>query len=72
MMPGPYATGAAEWMGRPDDAALIARAFSAQPTDGNIQDSLGWAQYRQGRFDEITRLTQEAGAAVSDHDKEKS
>lgn len=31
MMPGPYATGAAEWMGRPDDAALIARAGAVLP-----------------------------------------
>ena len=31
MASGPYATGAAEWMGRPDDAALIARAGAVLP-----------------------------------------
>jgi tetratricopeptide (TPR) repeat protein len=32
-------------------AEMIARAHAAQPEDGNIQDSLGWAQYRQGQYD---------------------
>lgn len=56
-----------------EGAALIARAFSAQPTDGNIQDSLGWAQYRQGRFDEaVTTLEgavakEPANAEINDH-----
>ena len=56
-----------------EGAALIARAFSAQPTDGNIQDSLGWAQYRQGRYDEAV-VTLEgavakepANAEINDH-----
>jgi tetratricopeptide (TPR) repeat protein len=35
-----------------EGAALIAKAFAAEPNDGNIQDSLGWAQYRQGLYDE--------------------
>ena len=56
-----------------EGAALIARALAAQPTDGNIQDSLGWAQYRQGRFDEaVTTLEQAvdkepANAEINDH-----
>lgn len=32
-------------------AAMIARAFAADPENGNIQDSLGWSQYRQGQYD---------------------
>ena len=32
-------------------AEMIARAFAAEPDNGNIQDSLGWAQYRQGQYD---------------------
>jgi Flp pilus assembly protein TadD len=32
-------------------AEMIARAHAAQPDDANIQDSLGWAQYRQGQYD---------------------
>lgn len=56
-----------------EGAALIARAFNAQPTDGNIQDSLGWAQYRQGRFDEaVVNLEgavakEPANAEINDH-----
>ena len=33
-------------------AEMVARAYFAQPDNGNIQDSLGWAQYRQGRFED--------------------
>lgn len=56
-----------------EGAALIARAFSAQPTDGNIQDSLGWAQYRQGRFEEAVSTLEQAvekepaNAEINDH-----
>lgn len=32
-------------------AEMLARAHAADPENGNIQDSLGWAQYRQGQFD---------------------
>ncbi|HRO31923.1 MAG TPA: tetratricopeptide repeat protein [Brevundimonas sp.] len=40
-------------------AEMIARAFAAEPDNGNIQDSLGWAQYRQGQYDDAV-LTLEA------------
>ncbi|GAA0643263.1 tetratricopeptide repeat protein [Brevundimonas lenta] len=32
-------------------AEMIARAHAADPENGNIQDSLGWAQYRQGQYE---------------------
>lgn len=32
-------------------AAMLARAHAAEPGNGNIQDSLGWAQFRQGQYD---------------------
>jgi Flp pilus assembly protein TadD len=32
-------------------AEMIARALAADPQNGNIQDSLGWAQYRQGQYE---------------------
>lgn len=56
-----------------EGAAMIARAFNAQPTDGNIQDSLGWAQYRQGRFEEAVATLEQAvekepaNAEINDH-----
>ncbi|MEN5146451.1 tetratricopeptide repeat protein [Brevundimonas diminuta] len=34
-----------------EGAAMIARAHAAEPKDGNIQDSLGWAQFRQGQYE---------------------
>ncbi|MBX3477622.1 MAG: tetratricopeptide repeat protein [Brevundimonas sp.] len=38
-------------------ASLIAQALVKEPENGNFRDSLGWAQYRQGRFDEaVTTL----------------
>ncbi|WP_313101875.1 tetratricopeptide repeat protein [Brevundimonas sp.] len=54
-------------------AEMIARAFAADPSDGNIQDSLGWAQYRRGQFDvAVTTLEQAvakepANAEINDH-----
>lgn len=54
-------------------AAMIARAFAADPSDGNIQDSLGWAQYRQGQFeaavDTLERAVakEPANAEINDH-----
>jgi Flp pilus assembly protein TadD len=30
---------------------MLARAFAADPENGNIQDSLGWAQFRQGQYE---------------------
>ena len=32
-------------------AEMLARAHAAEPANGNIQDSLGWAQFRQGQYD---------------------
>ena len=32
-------------------AEMIARAVAAEPDSGHIQDSLGWAQYRQGQYE---------------------
>ncbi len=54
-------------------AAMIARAFAADPENGNIQDSLGWSQYRQGQYDaavaslEAAVTKEPANAEVNDH-----
>jgi len=40
--------------------ALIQRAHKLAPTDPFILDSLGWAFYRMGRFDEAERYLQQA------------
>ncbi|NBB52581.1 tetratricopeptide repeat protein, partial [Rhizobium sp. CRIBSB] len=54
-------------------ADMIARAFAADPENGNIQDSLGWAQYRQGKYDEaVVSLEaavekEPANAEINDH-----
>ena len=54
-------------------AEMIARAFAAEPNDGNIQDSLGWAQYRQGQFEaavdtlEKAVAKEPANAEINDH-----
>lgn len=45
-----------------EGAALIARAHAADPRNGNIQDSLGWAQFRQARFDEAVATLEQAVA----------
>lgn len=56
-----------------EGAALIARAFAAAPSNGHIQDSLGWAQYKQGLFEQaLTNLEQAvakvpASAEINDH-----
>lgn len=34
-----------------EGAQMLARAHAADPENGNIQDSLGWAQFRQGQYD---------------------
>ena len=54
-------------------AEMIARAHAAEPDNGNIQDSLGWAQYRQGDY-ELAVQTLEgavdkepANAEINDH-----
>lgn len=54
-------------------AEMVGRAFNAQPDNGNIQDSLGWAQYRQGRYEDavltlegaVTKLP--ANPEINDH-----
>ncbi|MNS50417.1 Beta-barrel assembly-enhancing protease [compost metagenome] len=54
-------------------AEMIARAHAADPSDGNIQDSLGWAQYRRGQFDVAVTTLEEAvakepaNAEINDH-----
>lgn len=56
-----------------EGAALIARAFAANPDDGNIQDSLGWAQFKQGQYEQaLSNLEQAvakepANAEINDH-----
>ena len=54
-------------------AEMLARAHAAAPANGNIQDSLGWAQFRQGQY-EIAVETLEgavgkepANAEIVDH-----
>jgi len=54
-------------------AEMIARAHAAQPDDGNIQDSLGWSQYRQGQYEvavntlESAVAKEPANAEINDH-----
>ncbi|WP_298742622.1 tetratricopeptide repeat protein [uncultured Brevundimonas sp.] len=54
-------------------AEMIARAFAADPRNGNIQDSLGWAQYRRGQYEtavetlEQAVAKQPANAEINDH-----
>lgn len=54
-------------------AEMIARAVAAEPTNGNYQDSLGWARYRQGRLDEAVPILELAvslepgNAEINDH-----
>lgn len=54
-------------------AEMIARAFAADPSDGNIQDSLGWAQYRRGQFEVAVETLEQAvakepaNAEINDH-----
>lgn len=54
-------------------ADMIARAHALEPNNGHIEDSLGWAQYRQGQFDTaVTTLEQAvdkepANAEINDH-----
>ncbi|MFC5345927.1 tetratricopeptide repeat protein [Brevundimonas staleyi] len=56
-----------------EGAEMIARAHAADPTNGNIQDSLGWAQYRQGQFDTAVETLEQAvakepaNAEINDH-----
>ncbi|WP_339871133.1 tetratricopeptide repeat protein [uncultured Brevundimonas sp.] len=54
-------------------AEMIARAHAAEPDNGNIQDSLGWAQYRQGQYEiavdtlEAAVAKEPANAEINDH-----
>lgn len=54
-------------------AEMIARAHEAEPDNGNIQDSLGWAQYRQGQYEtavatlEAAVAKEPANAEINDH-----
>ena len=56
-----------------EGAEMIQRAHDALPDDGNIQDSLGWAQYRQGQYEtavdtlEQAVAKQPANAEINDH-----
>ena len=40
--------------------ALVRRALELRPNDGYIIDSLGWAYYRQGRFEEAVETLERA------------
>jgi tetratricopeptide (TPR) repeat protein len=54
-------------------AEMLARAHAAEPENGNIQDSLGWAQFRQGQYDlavetlEGAVAKEPANAEIVDH-----
>lgn len=54
-------------------AEMIARAFAADPSDGNIQDSLGWAQFRRGQHEAAVETLEQAvakepaNAEINDH-----
>ena len=54
-------------------AEMIQRAFAADPQNGNIQDSLGWAQYRQGDYQAAVDTLEQAidkepaNAEINDH-----
>ncbi|WP_372706577.1 tetratricopeptide repeat protein [Brevundimonas sp.] len=54
-------------------AEMIARAFAADPRNGNIQDSLGWSQYRRGLYTEAVETLEQAvakepaNAEINDH-----
>jgi Flp pilus assembly protein TadD len=56
-----------------EGAEMIARAHAADPEDGNIQDSLGWAQFRQGQYDTAVDTLEQAvakepaNAEINDH-----
>jgi Flp pilus assembly protein TadD len=54
-------------------AEMLARAHAADPQNGNIQDSLGWAQFRQGQYDTAVETLEgavskePANAEINDH-----
>lgn len=52
---------------------MLERAHAAEPENGNIQDSLGWAQFRQGQYDTAVATLEgavdklPANAEINDH-----
>jgi tetratricopeptide (TPR) repeat protein len=54
-------------------AEMLSRAHAAEPENGNIQDSLGWAQFKQGNYEaavetlEQAVAKQPANAEIVDH-----
>lgn len=54
-------------------AEMLARAFAADPGNGNIQDSVGWAQFRQGQYEAAVETLEGAvnklpgNATIVDH-----
>ncbi|GAW40494.1 cellulose synthase subunit BcsC [Brevundimonas sp. SH203] len=56
-----------------EGAAMIARAHALEPDNGNIQDSLGWAQFKQGQYDTAVDTLEQAvdkepaNAEINDH-----
>jgi len=48
--------------------ALITRAKELKPDDPAITDSLGWAQFRLGNYEEAIKLLEQAMAAFPDHE----
>ena len=54
-------------------AEMIGRALAAEPDNGHYQDSLGWAQYRQGDFVQAVETLESAtdkepsSAEINDH-----
>ncbi|HZV85134.1 MAG TPA: tetratricopeptide repeat protein [Brevundimonas sp.] len=47
-----------------EGAEMLARAHAADPQNGNIQDSLGWAQFRQGQYEAAVLTLEEAVAKL--------
>ena len=56
-----------------EGAEMIARARALEPDNGNIQDSLGWAQFKQGQYETAVNTLEEAvdkepsNAEINDH-----
>lgn len=48
--------------------ALITRAKELKPDDPAIIDSLGWAQFRLGNYEQAIKLLEQAMAAFPDHE----
>ncbi|MEE4350322.1 MAG: tetratricopeptide repeat protein [Pacificimonas sp.] len=48
----------------PEAIDLIERAHAAEPQNGHITDSLGWAQYKQGDYETAVETLEEAVASV--------